>query len=325
MLDAPLAIEQGAARPSGRRRTTTQVLALRRCARPRAVAQPDDRPARPGHRHELIGTIPRRFGVYDHLVPLYRWRSAPARRRCCASRRPIVPSPMAASRSGRRLIDRIQDRFGKTIWRHDNAPATAAMRRSGTAGRTGPGRRPQQIIDPQTAYQITSMLEGVVQRGTGTSGPKVWQAARRQDRHHQRREGRLVRRLLARSRRRRVCRLRQSAHRWARAKPVAGSPRRCFAISCKLGAGRQAGDAVPRSARHQARPHRRQDGHAGAAGGRRRPFWKPISRNRGSARSRYSYSDLSRCGSRAAATAGRRRRHLRRAVIPGSPRRAGLY
>ena len=62
-----------------------------------------------------------------------------------------------------------------------------------------------------TAYQITSMMEGVVQRGTATRGARGRQAGRRQDRHHQRREGRLVRRLLARPRGRRLSRLRQAA------------------------------------------------------------------------------------------------------------------
>ena len=41
----------------------------------------------------------------------------------------------------------------------------------------------EQIIDPRTAYQIVSMLEGVVQRGTGQSVKARGQAAGRQDRH----------------------------------------------------------------------------------------------------------------------------------------------
>ena len=83
----------------------------------------------------------------------------------------------------------------------------------------------EQVLDPMTAYQITSMMEGVVQRGTGTC---VQSSAgrRRQDRHHQRREGRLVRRLHARPGGRRLCRLRQAAQDRQRRRPAADWRRR---------------------------------------------------------------------------------------------------
>ncbi len=66
------------------------------------------------------------------------------------------------------LIDRIQDRRGKTIYVHDQAPCEGC----------GPlipwNTQPtpeipdvrEQIADPRYAYQIISMLEGVIQRGT---------------------------------------------------------------------------------------------------------------------------------------------------------------
>ena len=51
----------------------------------------------------------------------------------------------------------------------------------------------RQVIDPITAYQITSMLEGVVQRGTAPGHGAPRRPDRRQDRHHERRARRLVR------------------------------------------------------------------------------------------------------------------------------------
>jgi penicillin-binding protein 1A len=67
------------------------------------------------------------------------------------------------------LIDRIQDRWGRTIWRYDNrdCPGCNADHWEGQAEPTLPPDDKRQIIDPHTAYQITSMMEGVVQRGTG--------------------------------------------------------------------------------------------------------------------------------------------------------------
>lgn len=67
------------------------------------------------------------------------------------------------------LIDRIQDRTGATVFRRDQrdcANCTAAWRNGMTPPRIADNR--EQILDPVTAYQIVSMSEGVVQRGTAT-------------------------------------------------------------------------------------------------------------------------------------------------------------
>ncbi len=66
------------------------------------------------------------------------------------------------------LIDRVQDRRGKTVYKGQTSRCVAC------GGAYAPGAnapdpiydRPQ-ALDPRTAYQITSMLEGVVRRGTG--------------------------------------------------------------------------------------------------------------------------------------------------------------
>ena len=64
------------------------------------------------------------------------------------------------------LIDRIQDRFGKTIYRHDKRDCQGCSAKQVTAIPTLADERPI-ITDPASAYQMVSMLEGVVQRGTG--------------------------------------------------------------------------------------------------------------------------------------------------------------
>jgi penicillin-binding protein 1A len=66
------------------------------------------------------------------------------------------------------LIELIQDREGKTLFnadKRDCAPCKAAYNGEDypQVNMVGP-----QLFDPITAYQITSMLEGVVQRGTGS-------------------------------------------------------------------------------------------------------------------------------------------------------------
>jgi len=67
------------------------------------------------------------------------------------------------------LIDRIQDRYGRTIFRHDkrDCAGCANLQWSDTASEPELLDVREQVMSPYTAYQITSMMEGVVDRGTG--------------------------------------------------------------------------------------------------------------------------------------------------------------
>ena len=66
------------------------------------------------------------------------------------------------------LIDRVQDRHGRTVFRHDkrDCPDCRSSVWTGTGMPQLPDDRPQ-LADPAAAYQIVSMLQGVVERGTG--------------------------------------------------------------------------------------------------------------------------------------------------------------
>jgi len=72
------------------------------------------------------------------------------------------------------LIDRIQDRRGRTVFRHDDRECPDCVSSGWHQQETPavPDLRPQ-VIHPTTAYQVVSMLEGVVQRGTGIRIRKV--------------------------------------------------------------------------------------------------------------------------------------------------------
>jgi penicillin-binding protein 1A len=66
------------------------------------------------------------------------------------------------------LIDRVQDRAGTTVFKHDNRPCAGCVveRWSLQPVPDIPDER-EPVADPISAYQIVSMLQGVVQRGTG--------------------------------------------------------------------------------------------------------------------------------------------------------------
>jgi penicillin-binding protein 1A len=66
------------------------------------------------------------------------------------------------------LIDRIQDRRGLTVYRHDKRTCEGCQALSwhNQPEPKIPDNR-LQVIDSGTAYQVVSMLDGVVRRGTG--------------------------------------------------------------------------------------------------------------------------------------------------------------
>ncbi len=72
------------------------------------------------------------------------------------------------------LIDRIQDRDGKTVFRRDMRACDACNveKWEGQEEPTLIDPR-EQVLDPRTAYQMVSILEGVVRRGTGSAVRRV--------------------------------------------------------------------------------------------------------------------------------------------------------
>jgi penicillin-binding protein 1A len=83
-------------------------------------------------------------------------------------------TPDGAAKSVRRaltptLIDYVQDRDGKLIWRADKRACEGCnMKDWDGKPMPRPRIRQKQIIDAMTAYQMLHIMEGVVQRGTAT-------------------------------------------------------------------------------------------------------------------------------------------------------------
>ena len=72
------------------------------------------------------------------------------------------------------FIDRIQDRRGKTIFNADNRKCLGCENISYSRKEIPTLEdNKKQIISPETAYQITSMMEGVIKRGTGRKLKKL--------------------------------------------------------------------------------------------------------------------------------------------------------
>src|SRR3546814_19300118 len=68
------------------------------------------------------------------------------------------------------LIDMVQDRRGKIIYRADTRPCEGCNARDWNGKEmTRPPERRKKVIDPLTAYTTIHILEGVVERGTDVS------------------------------------------------------------------------------------------------------------------------------------------------------------
>jgi len=117
----------------------------------------------------LIAEYAKRFGVYDELPPYLSYALGAGETTVLR----MVTAYSMFDNGGRRviptLIDRIQDRYGHTIYKHDQRQCIGcdATKWDNQPEPTLVDRR-EQVIDPMTAYQITSLMEGVVQRGTAT-------------------------------------------------------------------------------------------------------------------------------------------------------------
>jgi penicillin-binding protein 1A len=116
---------------------------------------------------EVVGDYAERFGVYDDMQPFLS--NALGSQETTLFR--MVAAYAMFANGGERveptLVDRVQDRWGNTLYRHDQRACV-------DCGNLGlpPGEAPRvesnrtRIMNAVTAYQLTSMMEGVVTRGT---------------------------------------------------------------------------------------------------------------------------------------------------------------
>ncbi|MBO9452862.1 PBP1A family penicillin-binding protein [Tropicibacter sp. R16_0] len=117
----------------------------------------------------VVAGYAERFGVYDHMGPFLA--------NSLGSEETTLYKMVAAyamfANGGERveptLVDRIQDRYGETIYRHDDRDCVNC-----NSANIAPNAAPtivtnrEQVMDAITAYQLTSMMKGVVDRGTAS-------------------------------------------------------------------------------------------------------------------------------------------------------------
>lgn len=117
---------------------------------------------------ETVAQYAEKFGVYDRLAPFLA-NSLGAQETTLFK---MVAAYAMFANGGERveptLVDRVQDRRGRTIYRHDRRDCVTCDMPTLPAG-VSPEIRSnrERVMDAITAYQLTSMMEGVVKRGSG--------------------------------------------------------------------------------------------------------------------------------------------------------------
>ena len=117
----------------------------------------------------VIAEYANRFGVYDNLMPALAMSLGSGETTLLR----MVNAYSMIANGGKKIdatfIDRIQDRYGRTVWRHDKRDCSSCSAREWT-GQAEPELIDvrEQVVDPISAFQMVGIMEGVVQRGTAT-------------------------------------------------------------------------------------------------------------------------------------------------------------
>ena len=117
---------------------------------------------------EKISKITNKFGIYQDIPELLSVSLGSAETTLIQLTNAYCTFVNGGKKVSPIFIDRIQDRRGKTIYNADKRKCIGCEEISYLKNEIPKiNDNKEQIISPETAYQITSMMEGVVSRGTG--------------------------------------------------------------------------------------------------------------------------------------------------------------
>ena len=117
---------------------------------------------------DTVADYARRLGVVERMPPLLSMALGAGETTLLRLTTAYAMLVNGGKRVVPAFIDRVQDRQGRTVYRHDRraCPGCAGEDWRGQDEPVLADDRPQ-AVDPRSAYQIVSMLEGAVRRGTG--------------------------------------------------------------------------------------------------------------------------------------------------------------
>ncbi|MFT6104596.1 MAG: penicillin-binding protein 1A, partial [Paracoccaceae bacterium] len=118
---------------------------------------------------DTVARYARDFGVYDDMGPFLANALGSQETTLFKMVSAYAMFANGGERVAPTLVDRVQDRWGNTIFRHDQRSCTDCKQASLPIGAppTIVSDR-SRVINAITAYQLTSMMQGVVERGTAS-------------------------------------------------------------------------------------------------------------------------------------------------------------
>ncbi len=117
---------------------------------------------------EKVASTAERLGVVDHMPRILSMALGAGETTLLRLTAAYAMLVNGGKRITPTLIDRIQDRHGRTVFRHDARPCVNCRGAAIEVNEVPevPDTRPR-VADPRSAYQVVSMLRGAVLRGTG--------------------------------------------------------------------------------------------------------------------------------------------------------------
>ena len=123
---------------------------------------------------EQLANVAKRFGIYDDMPQVLSMALGAGETTVMKLTAAYGMLANGGKKIKPSLIDRVQDRYGRTVFTHEKSQCLGCVVEK-WEGQSEPEiiENREQVINPLTAYQITSMLQGVVERGTGRAVREV--------------------------------------------------------------------------------------------------------------------------------------------------------
>ena len=118
---------------------------------------------------DIVAAYAERFGIYDDMPEHLSYALGAGE----TTLYKLVTAYAEFANGGKRvyptMVDRVQDRFGNTVYRHDQRQCYGCFDELTPEIEPYILNNSEQIMDPVTAYQLASMMRGVVANGTAAS------------------------------------------------------------------------------------------------------------------------------------------------------------
>lgn len=167
ILDAPLVVDQGPGLEKWKPRNYTKIFYGPSTLRTGIEKSRNLMTVRLAQAVGIEKTVEyaKKFGINDHLSPVLSVALGSGETTLLKLTTAYAILVNGGKKITPNMIDRIQDRSGKTIYKHDDRPCPECNTTSATVPEL-PDMR-EQIQDPVSAYQMVNIMTGVVLRGTG--------------------------------------------------------------------------------------------------------------------------------------------------------------